>query len=299
MGEPQQIEELNNEFNMRMQALVKHAQKTANKNYTLDSGSGLDPDDVKKTIAEGGNVYSINPGMQNAITPIDEGNLNPVHFNLMQMIPQLIEEVSGVTDISKGIASKKQRQSATEATVLIESSYTRTRQRVRNLEWALKRMFRIVVQIMMQFYDEPKSVSGRTGSTTEWQMVGNSKDMAIDATKPAPMPREQTEQYEERAMQDQDVMHVMKAFDPVDPVYIDFDIELQTNSTLPTDQQARANQMLRLAEVQLTPNSIIDGEAVLDALRIPNKEEILQRKEKERQQAMMMQQQAAQQGVNQ
>jgi hypothetical protein len=51
----------------------------------------------------------------------NEGNLDPVHFNLMQMIPQLIEEMSGVTDISKGIASKKQRQSATEATILKEN----------------------------------------------------------------------------------------------------------------------------------------------------------------------------------
>jgi hypothetical protein len=91
IGEPDQIEELNREFNMRLQAVAKHAQKTASKNYVLDGGSGLDPDDVKETMDKGGNVYTVNAGSDQSVYPIDEGNLNPTHFQLLSSIPTLID----------------------------------------------------------------------------------------------------------------------------------------------------------------------------------------------------------------
>jgi len=58
----------------------------------------------------------------------------------------------------------------------------------------------------------------------------------------------------------------------VDEVYADFDLEVQTNSTLPMDRQSLANLMLRLFELKG-----VDAEALLEILRIPKGKEIVQR----------------------
>ena len=66
-----------------------------------------------------------------------------------------------------------------------------------------------------------------------------------------------------------------------DPVLFDFDIVIQTNSTLPMDQQSLANLFIRLLQMKA-----VDAEAVLENLQIPKREEILARIDKQRQAAM-------------
>lgn len=288
MGEAIQIEELNREYNRRFQTLIKHAHATDNPNYMVDAGSGLDPDQVKRTMDEGGQIYTVNSGVTDPIKPIDSANLNMVHYNLLQAIPVLIEEVTGVTDISKGQASKKQRQSASEVSILIESSYTRVRQRVRNLEWFIKRVLYLDLCLMQQFYTEPRTVTYKRDENLNFLTLGNSRDIAEQTVVPEQKPNEGQEQYEERVFNDEDYVAFMEEFGDVDEVYAEFDLEIQTNSTLPIDQQSLANLYLRLAQIQVSPDSIVDDEAVLEGLRVPNADKILKRKRKEKQTQQMM-----------
>ena len=60
----------------------------------------------------------------------------------------------------------------------------------------------------------------------------------------------------------------------MDEIYADFDIEIQTNSTLPMDRQSLANLMMRLFELDA-----VDAKALLEILRIPKAEEIVDRLE--------------------
>lgn len=286
MGEAVQIEELNREYNRRLQTLVKHAHRTNDPNYIVDAGSGLDPDQVKREMDSGGNVWAVNAGVTDPIKEIKSANLNNVHMNLLSGIPVLIEEVTGVTDISKGQAPKKQRQSASEVSILIESSYTRVRQRVRNLEWFIKRVLYLDLCLMQQFYTEPRTVTYKRGENLNFLTIGNSKAIAEESVMPQPNPEEKENEYQDRVMSDEDYLSFIEEFGDVDEVYAEFDLEIQTNSTLPIDQQSLANLYLRLAQIQVTPDSIVDDEAVLEGLRVPNSDRIMKRKQ--RMKSMMM-----------
>ena len=77
----------------------------------------------------------------------------------------------------------------------------------------------------------------------------------------------------------------MEAFGEADPVYFDFDIQIDTNSTLPLDKQTLANMFIRLAQMQL-----VDRDAVLEILKVPGYKQIIERmnrKEEEMKQAKM------------
>jgi len=277
--EPQQIENLNQEFNARLQDMVWHCRKHARPNYMVDEGSGLDVPTLKKELPEGDNVFACSMvSSEKPIKPVDPPPFDKVHQDLMSGIGNLIEEVSGVTDISKGMASKKQRQSASEVSILIESSYTRTRQRVRNLEGTLKRAAYLMIELMQQYYDEPRTFSMKQDNSIEFMPISNSPAFLQEISKPEPNPNEKPEDYQSRIREDEEYRKVLEVCGEVDRVYASFDIEIQTNSTLPMDKQSLANLALRLGEVQVTPNSVLDHEAILDILRFPNKDKILKRK---------------------
>jgi hypothetical protein len=72
-----------------------------------------------------------------------------------------------------------------------------------------------------------------------------------------------------------------------DSVYWRFEVEIQTNSTLPMDKQTLANLYLRLAQINITEQSIVDAKAVLDGVGVPDSKAILARQEKRRKEAMM------------
>lgn len=72
----------------------------------------------------------------------------------------------------------------------------------------------------------------------------------------------------------------MEGTGPLDPVYFNYDIEIQTNSTLPLDKQSLANLMLRLYQLKGT-----DRESLLEVLQIPNGKMINERMEEKEQAA--------------
>ena len=300
-GEPVQIEDMNREYNRALQDIAGHTHITGDPNYTVDSASGLDPEKVKKELPEGGNVWAVNPGFEDPIKQVRLGSLGPDHKLLIELIPQVIEEISGQTDISKGFAAKKERQSASEVSILIESSYTRTRQRIRNLEWSLKRVFYLLVELMQQFYDQPRSISYKDRGSEELQYgnVGNTRAMAEASVQamqpPTAVPGQEKEEDERfRRQVDEDYEELVQSFggtDMHDPVYMPFDIEIQTNSTLPIDRQSMANLMIRLAGLRIHPEAPVDSVAIQEMLGIPNSEEITNR-QKERMKAII----AAKQG---
>ena len=300
-GELDQLEDLVRELNFRIQDLVKGAHSAGDRNYTVDSGSGLDPEQIKGEFFKGSNFWSVNPGTVDPIRVVDPGAPNRVHYDLVNLMINMFQRISGTTDTSQGIVSKKQRQSAREIATLIESSYTRTRQRVRNYEWSLKRLFRLILELMMQYYVEPRHVnfseSTPDGISRSWAMVGNGPEMVMEAIRPIKLPGESDADYADRQSQDQDYQEFISWLQEnknVDRVYAAFDISIETNSSLPTDQQSRANLVMQLAQAQITPNSPVDRKAVLDTLRFPNAEEIDSRMSQKEQQMA-----AARQGAGQ
>ena len=285
MPEAAQIENLNREVNSRLQALVWNADKHARINYMADTNSGVDIEQVKKEMPKGDNVWAVNMSASTdgqPIKPIPQPPTNPIHLKLIDLLMALDEEVSGITDVSKGMAVKKQRQSASEISVLIESSYTRTRQRVRNLEWSTKRLAYLAISLMQQFYDEPRDFNFREDNTVNFGTISNSPAMLQQMMGQPPQPGQQPDPQKQ-----QEEESYRKALEYIeenpDRIYAEFEIEIQTNSTLPMDRQSLANLALRLFEIKA-----IDRQALFEFISLPMGREIAARMQALEMQMMAM-----------
>lgn len=304
LGEADQIDGLNMELNLQLQSLLDYTRRHHAPNYEVDADAGVNIEQLKKDLPKGNQVFAVSRSMNDnsgspLIKQITDGQFNPESLRVLSIIPEIIDEQSGVTDVSKGIAGKTERQSATEVATLLDSAHTRTRQRIRNQEWTVQRLGYLLVRIMQQYYTEPRQINWKEDSSMNYMDFGSSKAQAAEMIGPgadrareisvmpgmdrkAKVPPEEMQSYE-------DYRKFSDAFSDtgeLDPVYFEFSIEVETNSSLPRDQQSLANLALRLAQTQITPQSPLDIEAVLDVLRWPGKDDIIERKRKIRQEAM-------------
>jgi len=285
MGEVDQIENLNREFNLRLSQLTDHARKFSKPNYIASKRLGIKADDLKQAIRRGDQVLmSDGETVQGMITEIPVPNINSSVLALLNNLPKWIEEVSGVTDISKGVDDKKERRSASEASILIESSYTRIRQKVRNLEQYIKRCAVIMIELVQQFYDTPRDFTNVKDNTVSFRTISNSPNIIADElgkdlpdTEKMILPELELSDIEKQKLEDYE--QLIESFRGKDRVYFKFDIQVQTNSTLPADKQSLVNMALRLLEMKA-----IDEQAVLEIVRFPNASEIIRRMNEKAQQ---------------
>jgi len=285
MGEGDQIENLNRSINRAMQLMDKFMTLYNDPNWLVDENAGLDVEQVKRDLPGGGNMWSYNASINpNPIVRVEMGNLTSDLYNYVSLLPKILEEVSGVTDITKGMRSEGEKTAA-EVSTLIESSYTRTRQRVRNLEHFIKRTAYLLVDIMQQYYTNIRDISLKTDQNIDYYKASSSKPYVDQMMQPQPQQPGQppkNPQVEQQEQQDwEQYQKFIETFGEKDSVYADFDIEIETNSTLPMDRQSLANLFLRLAAMK-----VVDPQAVIEQLNIPKGEEIIKRMEQRAQAAM-------------
>lgn len=293
MSEVTQIEGLHKELNLIFKYLSEFVRRYHNPNILIDTSTMIDENLIKSKYWEGGQAFTYD-GMaamgRDPVKQLQEPQINPQVFNLFSIIPQIIEEVSGVTDVTKGQVGKQERQSASEIAILLESSHTRTRQRVRNLEWSLKRIYYMILRLVIQHYETPRTVSYEDNGNRQYATYGNDKASAEQIMQPRPLPEHieikkekgipithpddvKIMQDHEREMRDYEAfLQYFEDTGDLDPIFFDFDIEIQTDSMLPMDKQARANLYMRLLQMKA-----IDPQAVLEFLQIPNASEIIKR----------------------
>lgn len=283
MGEADQIETLQLEYNLLLKAVGAYIRKWClNPDVYVDISSGIDPDKYKEDGPGGGNCYPLPPGSNPPF--IAQGTpVNPSVFQMIMSLPSIVEEITGNTAISKGQVSKKQRQSAHEIAALIETSYTRTRQRVRNLESTLKRTFQLIVEIMQQYYTESRTYAKKTEGGYEWIDIAATPDAYKTMMQPKEGDLEEAndEDLKMKEQKEKDFADLLKYIGDEKSVFWPFLIQIDTNSTLPLDRQSLVNTALRLAELQMTEQSPIDAEFLLDILQIPGAQDIIDRKKQQ------------------
>ncbi len=282
MGEPDQIEELNRSANRSMQLMDKFMRLYTDPNWMVDANAGLDMQDVKASFPGGGNMYDYNHQMnENPITRVEMGNLPADLYKYVALLPKIIETVSGVTEITQGIKTTAEERTAAETSTLIESAYTRTRQRVRNLEFSVKRTCWLLVDLMQQFYTETRDFSLQAGQSVDYYKVSNQQAFTDNMMKPG-------EEGDEQEIQDyEQYKEFIAEFGERDEVYAQFDLTIDTDSTLPMDKQSLANLFLRLKQME-----VVDAQAVIEKLELPKGKELIARMQKREQQMM-----AAKQGA--
>jgi hypothetical protein len=276
MGEVDQIEGLVLEYNLFLRRFAEHCRKFSKLNWTVPSS--MDPEKTKELLFEGDNCIAINPG-EEVPKPIAPPPFDQFTITFINGMPTIVQDVSGVTETSKGMASKKQRQSAHEITALLETSYTRTRQRVRNLEAFIKRVFTLVVELMQQFYDEPREFSIKNeNNETEWNTIQNTKGFADKIMRPDKEPGQGEDEEEDGILKQQwqDYDELMRKLSDEESVFFPFEIDIETNSTLPMDQQSMANMAIQVAQL-----GHLDTLTLLELLHFPNPDRILERLKKD------------------
>lgn len=296
MSEVEQIEGIHKEMNTLLKYISEYVRKNHAPNFLVDIFQLQDEgyEQLKSRLSEG-NQYipwdSAGGAKDPPIQQINDGQLNPQILNMLSYFGEIIDVVSGVTDITRGQVGKQERQSASEVAMLMESSNTRTRQRVRNLEWALKRLYYLILRNIMQYYDQPRDLSYAENGGRNYFTYGNSKAQAEEIMQPTPMsedaqiamqqgiPQEpgsknqqEIERYKAEYEDYQKFLEYFSEEGEYDPIFFDFDIEIQTDSTLPTDKQARANLFLRLRQLKA-----MDTLSLLERLQVPNADEIMNR----------------------
>lgn len=284
IGEGDQISALCKELNLQFQRIMDQSRRHHAPNFLMDVNGLADPQDVKDNFFKGNRVISYDSSSRmNIQTPviqqIPDGNLNIEILRLFQELPEIIQKVAGVNDLSQGIVSKNERQSAAELGILAEGTHTRTRQRIRNLEFFLKRDAYLKVSMMMQFYTDPKRIFWQDGNDLVFAPLDNTFKTADQMLKPISWdeavklsPEEWNKTYRPDESQEMyDYMEFIKVYGggqdgaTPDPVFFDFDIVVQTDSTLPIDKQSRANLALSLFR-----SKAIDAQALLEVLQFPN-----------------------------
>ena len=290
-GEMPQVYSLVNELNKKLQSAASQLQVFASPNFIC--APQVDVKNVRETFHAGGNFYEVK-GQWDAdkmapIAPIETPGPKRELFIHIDQVKHFIEEISGMTEVTKGVIDKKAEQTASEINTIAETSHTRTRQRVRNLEQAITVILHRVLSIAMQFIQDRQYSTVRDGRIG-FQRISTGKEFAMQALRDwhesltAPgegfdpedeeMAQEQGRREEEQQQKAAIDLEVFQNLFPVDgdPVLSSFDIEVQSDSMLPTDFQSRANLMVRLLGM-----SAVDAQAVLTTLQIPNAEEIVER----------------------
>lgn len=286
IAEPDQIRGLNNELNRILQKLIGYMRRYGDPNWMVDDAVQIPPD-IEQQLFEGGHVFHWNSAMNSSSGPpivaLTEAQFNQALPQVLNIFMKIIEDMTGATDISKGRASKRDRQSASEVSILYEASHTRTRQKVRNWEHLLKRNGYLWVRLMQQFYKDGRDFYTKDTKTGDrvYDSVSNTREFALSTIRPEEemqeLRRKRVEKEtlsKEDAEDIEDYERLITEFKEIDPVYFDFDIEIETNSTLPMDKQSVANLAVRLFEMKA-----IDRQAILETVKFPRATEISDRME--------------------
>jgi len=311
IGEADQILDLNKEMNLQLQAISGWTRRVAKKNYTVDASANVDVEMIKETFEQGGNFYAVDKQFNSTrpvVEPIEVGILNQDIYKLVTLIPTIVEDVTGINDVQKGIAGKRERQSASELAILAEAANTRTRQKIRNLEWTIKHIAYILIKLMQENYTDDRYSREIKDESVYYRKFSSRRefmDKAIRDDRVMEKLKRQVPDYDSltwhndfmsgvmdnvtKNFSDEELMSLsdyaeycqaMEGTGPLDPVYFNYDIEIQTNSTLPLDKQSLANLMLRLYQLKGT-----DRQSLLETLQIPNGKAIDDRMKEREQEA--------------
>jgi hypothetical protein len=145
---------------------------------------------------------------------------------------------------------------------------------VRNVEQFIKRLLYLILSIQQQFYADTRHFSRKTGDEVEYLQLSNSREFA-ESTMRSSNPELLTN--EEQQREEEDYRQFIEHYGKVDKVYAEFDLEIQTNSTLPMDRQSHANLFLRLLQqaVNQPATALPIWEATLERLQVPKWKQIV------------------------
>lgn len=293
IGEGDQISAITKEINLQLQAMMERAKRASDQPLLADSsqlGDAIEQIKLDRKAGKTGQIYSYDSTMSNTGRPpvVDfyPNETDATSWTIVSSFKGIIEYILGYTDMLRGETGKSERQSAVEVSILSEASSVRIRPKIRSLERFIKRLSFLFISLMQQYWIGDHWMYSKTDKGDEYFNFSSSREamrkMIIDDETIRMM-----EEAIEHDLADEfseadhaaykDYLRFVEwaneqEYNPNDGVMFPFEIEVQADSSLPLDKQSKANLFLRLYAMKA-----VDREALLDALEIQNKDEIIKR----------------------
>ena len=310
IGEMRLIETLEAELNMTLQGMSRKVQDFLKQNFAVDTDK-INIDEVREKFSLGGQFFELVKGADNpenrdgdtGIYPITTVGPSEQEHKYVEMLDQRIDRITGITDIQRGQSIRKERVTEFEVSALLEGGGSKTRLRVSDFEKSVKDIAELVMHVSQQYGTNPMpyredlpnggsawgEVSSRRGDIQ--RIVAKGVDDQWDAmeeaqTEESPPPMlwgSDTREGAKRTALER-LQAVLPSGGDDDPMLLRFKIDVVPTSTLPQDQQSRAQIVM-----QAYDRGAMSKLTMLEALHIPNPEQELQRLwEEKRQEAEAM-----------
>jgi len=263
-GEVSPLMESQKMINKIFSVIMDWANLMANPCWIVDADSGVDPDMLTSQV---GQIIVKKPNTN--VIRQDAPPVPPQLFELYHTLMQLVDQQSGVHDVTQGRKPTGITAAAAIET-LQEAAQTRVRLKERNLLVSLTKLGRMVISRMLQYYTEPRviSLTGRDDMAGTWPTYIRFLVENIETNDGSMYrPNTQVVNYDQGTNQYIEQPAVQGA-----PSIGEFELDVTTGTSLPFIKQQRSDQAIRLWE-----NKGIDQEALLDVLEFPDKDEILNR----------------------
>ena len=272
-GEIEPILGLQDAANKITSQIVNILNLTGNPAIIFEKACGLKPRDFINVI---GKLLPVNRGFFGRVGYMSPGNIPVGAFEAIITIQRMIDDVSGVRDLSKSVLERELSGEALQTA--LDAAETRIRNKTRNLGWALKRTGEITLDAIQRYYTGERIIRTVGDSEIGFMKLNermNKEDAIKRMTEEEGVDKvfaeEMVLEFQRRQL---DRNRIKDATEVIlnDPQVDQFDVELQLGSTSPIFRQARASQALRLAEM-----NFIDQRALLDALDYTDRERIISR----------------------
>lgn len=274
VSEVEQLESPQKVFNKILSFTLDILTLTGNPMWIVSTDANIDTGNM---LNKPGGILEPTPGAD--VRRIDGSNLNPGFMQMLSQLQGWFNDVAGQSEVSQGqVPGSVTAASAIEQ--LTDNSRTRIKQKMRNMDEYLRDTGRQWLNRALEFYTAPfvYSLTGDDGAQEYFRMsigkndkgekvaniskftsIGETSDLDDDVENTKPVIREE------------DTKQII--------IKGSFDVRVNTGSSLPFTVADKERRALALFDRQ-----IYDAEQVLDTLKDPNKEKILERLQKQQQQ---------------
>lgn len=262
-GEVKDLMGMQRIINKVLSVILDYMNFMGNPVWKVGKGSGVDPSKLTNQI---GLILEINDGKLGEVQREIPPALPAYIVNFYESMIRAVETISGANEITQGrkptgITSGNAIESIQEA------SQTRIRLKERNMQVSLSQVGRLVIALMMQYYNQPR-VARITGKEAWPEFF----EFFVED-----VPETNKVKYTKRGYK----------FSEVDNQYLpgkvtegesngEFDVKILSGTALPFAKTQRSNIAFRLYD-----SKVIDPEELLKTLEWPDAQQVIQRLQKQ------------------
>jgi hypothetical protein len=245
--------------------IYRNVRLIVNRQRKLKTGAGLTRDQVDNYP---GRVYEMTDigALEGDVPP----PLSPDIFAYREKIEERIDKISGIFEVTQGRTERGVTAYAAIAT-LQDASTRNIRMRLEILADTTSRAARQALSLLKQYRGPQFTL--RVAGGEEIHVLDEYPELLVldDGTQ---MPAEQAAAEQKQAWRQGNGIDVVLA--DIDERY---DIEVSADNALPSSRTQRAKVAMDLFELEEKPESVLDAEALLEALDWPGRSEVLRRRQ--------------------